>query len=241
MAAEPTALKSNALLKLIVEQALRCSIDGNVVEIASAIDAADGLKFSGLQAYQGAMQHLSYNERKAKIEVAVTMVADAVARLSAVGLLCDIVGVVVRSYIFEGESGVYNELQCGSYAFMDADYGQILDSRGKRIDQGEWQNALFVLTSVMSHAKPDTAICDAGLKVQSVDGGLPFIFGRDDIKYVKCTDEHGVIDDPDGILNVGDKLKLVPGIVIQLVIYTTGMSGFATARLKSAVTAWQNY
>ena len=84
-------------------------------------------------------------------------------------------------------------------------------NKGKRIDQSEWQNALFLLTSVMSHAKPDTAICDAGLKVQSVDSGLPFIFGRDDIKYVKCTDEHGVIDDPDGVLNVGDKLKLVPG------------------------------
>ena len=50
----------------------------------------------------------------------------------------------------------------------------------------------------MSHVKPDKAICDAGLKVQSVDSGLPFIFGRDDIKYVKCTDEHGEIDDPNG-------------------------------------------
>ena len=94
---------------------------------------------------------------------------------------------------------------------MDADYGKILDNKGERIDQGEWQNALFLLTSVMSHAKPEKAICDAGLKVQSVDSGLPFIFGRDDIKYVKCTDEHGVIDDPDGVLNIGDKLKLVPG------------------------------
>ena len=193
----------------------RCGVQStaDVVEIASAIDAADGLKFSGLQAYQGAIQHLSdYNERKAKIEVAVTMVADAVAGLRAVGLLCDIVGGGgTGSYIFEGESGVYNELQCGSYAFMDADYGKILDNKGERIDQGEWQNALFLLTSVMSHAKPEKAICDAGLKVQSVDSGLPFIFGRDDIKYVKCTDEHGVIDDPNGVLNVGDKLKLVPG------------------------------
>ena len=42
---------------------------------------------------------------------------------------------------------------------------------GKRIDQGEWENALFILTSVMSHAKPDKAICDAGLKAQSVDSG----------------------------------------------------------------------
>jgi 3-hydroxy-D-aspartate aldolase len=59
------------------------------------------------------------------------------------------------SYYFESCSGVYNELQCGSYAFMDADYGRVLDKRGKRIDKGEWENALFILTSVMSHAKPD--------------------------------------------------------------------------------------
>ena len=115
------------------------------------------------------------------------------------------------SYYFEGTSGVYNELQCGSYAFMDADYGRILDKEGNRIDQGEWENALFILTSVMSHAKADKAIVDAGLKAQSVDSGLPVIFGRSDVEYVKCSDEHGVVADPDGVLNVNDKLKLVPG------------------------------
>jgi 3-hydroxy-D-aspartate aldolase len=115
------------------------------------------------------------------------------------------------SYYFESASGVYNELQCGSYAFMDADYGRILDRTGTRIDQGEWENALFILTSVMSHSKPDKAICDAGLKAQSIDSGLPFVFGRNDVKYIKCSDEHGVIDDPKGVLKVGDKLRLVPG------------------------------
>lgn len=94
---------------------------------------------------------------------------------------------------------------------MDADYGRVLDRSGTRIDQGEWKNALFILTQVMSHAKPDKAICDAGLKVQSTDSGLPVIFGRDDVQYVNCTDEHGEIADPAGVLNVGEKLRLVPG------------------------------
>jgi 3-hydroxy-D-aspartate aldolase len=116
----------------------------------------EGLKFAGIQAYQGAMQHMdSYEDRKAKIDIAVDMVKDAVDTLKAEGLECDIVGGGgTGSYYFEGNSGVYNELQCGSYAFMDADYGRILDKDGKRIDQGEWENALFILTSVMSHAKP---------------------------------------------------------------------------------------
>lgn len=193
----------------------RCGVTSTpaVVEIAKAIDAAPDLKFSGIQAYQGAMQHLDrYEDRKAKIDIAVAMVRDAVEALKAEGLACDIVGGGgTGSYYFEGNSGVYNELQCGSYAFMDADYGRILDQDGNRIDQGEWENALFILTSVMSHAKPDKAICDAGLKAQSVDSGLPVIFGRTDVKYVKCSDEHGVIDDPAGVLKVNDKLRLVPG------------------------------
>ena len=212
------AVKHGTQIECLVEidcGAGRCGVQSteDVVAIATAIDAAEGVKFAGLQAYQGAMQHLDdYQERKAKIDVAVAMVAEAVAALKSVGLECDIVGGGgTGSYYFEGESGVYNELQCGSYAFMDADYGRILDRDGKRIDQGEWQNALFLLTSVMSHAKADKAICDAGLKAQSVDSGLPVIFGRTDVEYVKCSDEHGVIADPDGVLKVGDKLKLVPG------------------------------
>ncbi|MEM8743732.1 MAG: 3-hydroxy-D-aspartate aldolase BhcC [Pseudomonadota bacterium] len=212
------AEKHGTTIECIVEidcGAGRCGVTSTpeVLEIARAIDAAPGLKFSGIQAYQGAMQHMDkYEDRKEKIDIAVAMVKDAVDALKAEGLECDIVGGGgTGSYYFEGNSGVYNELQCGSYAFMDADYGRILDKDGNRIDQGEWENSLFILTSVMSHAKADKAICDAGLKAQSVDSGLPTIFGRDDVEYVKCSDEHGVISDPNGVLKVNEKLKLVPG------------------------------
>lgn len=212
------AMKHGATLECLIEidcGAGRCGVKttADVLAIAHAIVKAPGLKFSGIQAYQGAMQHLDkYEDRKAKIEIAVAQVKDAVDALKADGISCDIVGGGgTGSYYFEGKSGVYNELQCGSYAFMDADYGRILDRDGRRIDQGEWENALFILTSVMSHSKADKAIVDAGLKAQSVDSGLPVVFGRSDVKYVKCSDEHGVIDDPNGVLKVNDKLRLVPG------------------------------
>ncbi len=193
----------------------RCGVIGaeNVLTIAKAIDAAEGLKFTGIQAYQGAMQHMdSYDDRKAKIVAAVAMVQEAIDLLEPAGLKPELVsGGGTGSYYFESNSGVFNELQCGSYAFMDADYGRILDKDGNRIDQGEWENAFFLLTSVMSHAKADKAIVDAGLKAQSVDSGLPVIYGRTDVEYVKCSDEHGVVADPDAVLKVNDKLWLVPG------------------------------
>lgn len=212
------AVKHGTQIEALVEidcGAGRCGVTTTeaVVEIAKMIEAAEGLKFAGIQAYQGAMQHMdSYADRSEKTGVAIGMVEDALAGLKAVGLACDIVGGGgTGSYYFESNSGAFNELQCGSYAFMDADYGRILDKDGKRIDEGEWENALFILTTVMSHSKADKAIVDAGLKVQSVDSGLPTVFGRHDVEYLKCSDEHGVVGDPDGVLMVNDKLKLVPG------------------------------
>ena len=212
------AVRHGTELEVFVEidcGAGRCGVKTpeEVVAIAKAVAAAKGLKFTGIQAYQGAMQHMDkYEDRKAKLDAAIAQVKACVAALEAVGLKPALVsGGGTGSYYFESGSGVYNELQCGSYAFMDADYGRILDEKGQRIDRGEWENALFILTSVMSHVKADKAICDAGLKAQSVDSGLPVIFGRDDVKYVKCSDEHGVIEDQGGVLKVGDKLKLIPG------------------------------
>lgn len=193
----------------------RCGVTTTdaVVEIAKAVRDADNLTFRGIQAYQGAMQHIdSFDERKAKLDAAIKQVSDAVEALKAEGIETDLVsGGGTGSYYFESNSGVYNELQCGSYAFMDADYGRILDEDGNRIDAGEWENAFFILTSVMSHAKADKAIVDAGLKAQSVDSGLPVIHGRDDVEYIKCSDEHGVVSDPKGVLKVNDKLRLIPG------------------------------
>ncbi|MEM9584172.1 MAG: 3-hydroxy-D-aspartate aldolase BhcC [Pseudomonadota bacterium] len=212
------AVKHGTQIECLVEidvGAGRCGVQygAPVVALAKLIDGADGLTFAGIQAYQGAMQHLdTYAERQSKTQVAIDQVAETIGLLKAEGLDCDIVGGGgTGSYYFESASGVFNELQCGSYAFMDADYGRILDKDGNRIDEGEWENALFILTSVMSHAKADKAIVDAGLKAQSVDSGLPTVFGRSDVAYVKCSDEHGVVSDPEGVLQVNDKLKLVPG------------------------------
>ena len=184
-----------------------------ILEIATAITKSQYLIFSGIQAYQGAMQHLKkYEDRMAEIDIVLGLVGEAVNMLKRHGLDCKIVsGGGTGSYYFEGRSGIFNELQCGSYAFMDADYGRVLDKDGKRLDAVEWENALFVLTSVMSHTKANRAICDAGLKAHSVDSGLPIIFGRDDVQYVKCSDEHGVVMDYRSVLNINERLRLVPG------------------------------
>ncbi|MBT5571317.1 MAG: DSD1 family PLP-dependent enzyme [Alphaproteobacteria bacterium] len=212
------ARKHGTQLEILVEidcGAGRCGVTtpDAAVALAQAVEAAEGLKFGGIQAYQGSAQHLdSFEAREDKLNTAIALAKDVVRGLRAVGLNPELVsGGGTGSYVFESNSGIYNELQCGSYAFMDADYGRILGKDGIRIDQGEWEYAFFILTQVMSHLKADKAIVDAGLKAQSVDSGLPVVYGRGNVEYTKCSDEHGEIADPNGVLKVGEKLRLIPG------------------------------
>ena len=168
-----------------------------VTELAVAIKKADNLIFDGLQAYQGKIQHEEdHHQREKELNTVIVKVKECLDYLEAAGLTCRVVtGGGTGSFLFEASSGVYTEIQCGSYAFLDADYGRIKNRDGNRFDKSEWKNALFICTSIMSTAKKGQAVCDAGLKVQSVDSGLPVIFGRTDISYISCSDEHGVILD----------------------------------------------
>ncbi|WVV47984.1 alanine racemase [Pseudomonas sp. NA13] len=67
----------------------RCGVTTSsaVVEIAKAVARAENLEFKGIQAYQGAMQHMdNYEDRKAKLAAAIAQVTEAVDALKAEGL-----------------------------------------------------------------------------------------------------------------------------------------------------------
>ena len=183
------------------------------IALAQAISNAPNLRYEGLQAYQGSMQHIEAHDARAEAaRQAHAIVREVVDALRVAGLNPPLVtGGGTGSYAHETASGLYNELQCGSYAFMDADYGRIRDEQNERLDVAEWENALFVLTSVVSATKPSSAVCDVGLKASSVDSGLPVVFGTPGVTYTGASDEHGSLDDPDSTLQPGDQLRLVPG------------------------------
>jgi 3-hydroxy-D-aspartate aldolase len=191
----------------------RCGVTSPeaAVALARAVLAAPGLRFGGVQAYQGAMQHLQHHAgRQAAFAASAARLRPVLAALEAAGIACPrVTGGGTGSWEFEAASGLWTELQCGSYAFMDADYGRLTTGTGGRLD-GEWRNALFVLTQIISTA-PGRAVGDAGLKSMTGESGLPLVFGRDGLRCTGLSDEHVQIDDPDGQLRAGDRLRLVPG------------------------------
>lgn len=205
------ATGAGVTLEVLVEidcGAGRCGIAPGLParNLALAIAAAPGLRFAGIQAYHGRAQHLATeSERRSAIVSAEASTRQTVEMIAAAGLTCEIVGGAgTGTYRHEAASGVWNELQCGSYIFMDADYRRVLGP-----DAG-FEHALFVLTSVMSLAS-GRAVTDAGLKALAVDSGLPAVHGLDRVICKGLSDEHCQLDDPLGRLRVNQRLHLIPG------------------------------
>jgi 3-hydroxy-D-aspartate aldolase len=211
-AAREFGITLNVLVEVNVG-ANRCGVEPGApaVALARQIASLPNLRFAGLQAYQGAAQHLrKVGERRAAIEAAVAKVKDTTALLAKAGIACGkVTGAGTGTYLFEAASAVYNELQPGSYIFMDADY-----ARNEWTESGipRFEHSLFVWTTVMSRPAPERAIVDAGLKASSVDSGMPRVADAEGAEYVKASDEHGVLklEGARGF-SVGDKLRLIPG------------------------------
>ena len=162
----------DVLIELDVGQG-RCGVRdvGEVLTLARAIaDAAPVLRLRGLQAYHGSAQHLrAPGERAASIAAASRRAAQARDALEAGGCACgEITGGGTGTFAYEAASGVYTEIQPGSYALMDLDYR----ANGADPAVPAMRQAIGVLMSVMSVHRTH-AVLDGGLKAVSVDSGAP--------------------------------------------------------------------
>jgi D-serine deaminase-like pyridoxal phosphate-dependent protein len=209
-AVESAAGAAGLRLAVLVEidvGAGRCGVEPGppAVALAERIAASPHLIFGGLQAYHGSAQH---RRRPAEREAAIAHAAEGTRRtveqLRQRGLACDIVGGAgTGTFALEAATGVWTEIQAGSYAFMDADYG-------RNEDPPPFRQSLFVLAQVMSAARDGVAVLDAGHKAVPVDSGMPLVHGHPGVTYAGASDEHGTLRG-EGLPRLGDKVRLVPG------------------------------
>ncbi len=132
-----------------------------------------------------------------------------VADLKAAGVHCaEVTGGGSGSAEFDFASGVFTEIQAGSYAFMDRDYGD-----NEYTDALRFDHALFLACTVMSTAAAGHVVVDAGLKSMTTDSGLPTVWPAGPLRYHQASDEHGVIRATDGaaLPALGSQMLLVPG------------------------------
>lgn len=185
----------------------------SAVALARQAAAASGLRFAGIQIYAGSVQHVEDRAARARAYTeVVARAAGVVADLTAAGLTPGVVtGGGTGSHAFDLASGVFTELQAGSYALMDVEY-EACDAPAA----GHWpfRAALFVASRVVSANHETFVTIDAGVKALSMDGpparvaaGAP-----SGAEWVAMGDEHGFVRHSTGVLpRLGDLVWLQPG------------------------------
>ncbi len=214
---EAAAAAADSVIHVLVEIDVggrRCGVapGREAAALAQRLANSKHLRFEGLQAYHGSAQHLrTEGERRSAVGHAVDAVRQTLADLAKLGLKANtIAGAGTGTYEIETASGVYNELQPGSYAFMDADYAR--NRKGDGTPYDSFEHALFVLATVMSAPSPERRVVDAGHKTLPIDSGMPLVWQIHGATYGRPSDEHGVLDvtaceKPPAR---GDKVLLVP-------------------------------
>jgi 3-hydroxy-D-aspartate aldolase len=212
-AIETAAKDAGVRLSILVEidvGAGRCGVapGPEAVALAKRIAQSPDLRFGGLQAYHGRAQHQrTLEQRAASVAQAAQKAASVVDDLRRAGLDCAVVsGAGTGTFALEAASGVFTELQVGSYIFMDADYG-------RNDPPPPFRNSLFVLSAVMSVPRAGMAVVDAGHKAVAVDSGMPLVWRRKGVTYTGASDEHGNLSlagdaEP---MRLGERVMLTPG------------------------------
>ena len=181
------------------------------VGLARQIATHPALRFAGLQAYHGRAQHQrTPAERRRSIESATQAVAGTRDALAAAGYsVPQVTGAGTGSFVLEAASGVWGELQAGSYLFMDADYA----ANQTDPEAPAFEHALFVKSQVMSRSA-DHAVCDAGHKSHAIDSGLPAVAWPSGLVFANGGDEHGILRAAvpgTELPELGETVWLIPG------------------------------
>jgi D-serine deaminase-like pyridoxal phosphate-dependent protein len=228
--------KSAAIVDVFVEIDVgqgRCGVAPGqaAVALVHEIRKHPALRFAGLQAYHGKAQHLrNPKQRRDAIAIVVDDVVYTRKLIEGEGVPVGLVtGAGTGSMVCEAASGVFGELQAGSFLFMDADYAQ----NERDPAQPHFEHALFVKTQVIS-SREDHAVCDAGHKSHAIDSGLPKVHAFDaesELDYFNGGDEHGILR-PAGasrrVPAIGRMLWLIPGHcdpTVNLYDFMIGVTG----------------
>jgi D-serine deaminase-like pyridoxal phosphate-dependent protein len=179
--------------------------------LGESIQSMPNLKLAGIQAYAGQASHtVGFEARRRVSREAMAPAVELRQALEQKGIPCPLVtGGSTGTYNIDTDMDGITELQPGSFVFMDIDYNRIGGQSGEVYN--DFQNSLFVLTTVVSKPKDEMAIVDGGLKAFSTDRAFPPQWrGGAELPYAFAGDEHGRLSLKGGKqVSVGDRLEFI--------------------------------
>jgi len=188
------------------------SQDG-IAEIIDVVRAA-GSQFRGLHYYDGHMSAASLEEREKLAHKGYDRLMEIVMAVERAGFpIEEVITSGTPAFPFAANYAPFKE---GKFVHR-ASPGTVVYSDATSIKQlpTEWgyQPAALVVSTVVSHPKPNVITCDAGHKSVSADAGVPTctVAGRADMIPLKPSEEHLPIEISSGAVPViGELLYLIP-------------------------------
>ena len=202
-AAVNAGLRVGVLVDVNVGQGRSGVAPEGAADLAARVAELPGLRFLGLQAYEGHLQHVyDAADRLRGWREAIARLASARAAIEGRGLTVEIASTAgTGTSDFAAGHPAVTDVQPGSYVFMDCDYG--------RVETLPYESALTVLTSVVSRQRPDAVLVDAGWKAVTVEAGMPIVKGHPELVYATMGDEHGALRG-ETRPGLGERVELVP-------------------------------
>lgn len=184
----------------------RCGVGSSeaALELAQDCAAAGSVRLRGVMGYEGHLQPVrDRRERESRTRQAMDHLLGTARLLRDNGLPCDIVSAGgTGTYDVSGRISGITEIQAGSYALMDSDYAQL---------DLPFEQAFFVLGTIVSRPDAGRCVADCGHKSTSKDHGNPVVTGIEGATVTALNDEHVVIALPPGCdIGVGDRVRLRP-------------------------------
>ena len=181
------------------------------VNLVKAIHDAPVLRFGGLQAYAGHLQHQSgFEYRKQASEQVMTRAVEMKETVEKEGYDVPVLtGGGTGTYNIDSEVDGVDEMQVGSYLFMDVNYRKIGGKEGAIFD--DFRPSLMVLSTAISQPAEGRITIDAGLKSFATDNDLPQLRDIQGVSYRWGGDEHGILmfKSPSRRIEIGDKVLLI--------------------------------
>ncbi|HLJ92497.1 MAG TPA: DSD1 family PLP-dependent enzyme [Gemmataceae bacterium] len=201
------AVSANVQIGVLVEVDIgmgRCGVEPGepARALARQIQHRPGLRFVGLQGYDGHLQLVSNPaERRAKCLEGLEQLLATRRLIEEAGIPVAIVtGGGTGTWEFVGSHEGMTEIQPGSFVLMDSAYHAV---------RPEFGCALSILATVISR-RPQWYVLDAGSKAISRDFGTPVIKNRSQDRVVKLSEEHTKVETDDPAIRVGDRLEVIP-------------------------------
>ena len=204
-AARHAAVRIDVVVDVNVGQG-RCGVapGADALQLARRVTLTSGLALRGVMGYEGHVQPIrDRRERNASARQSMAALVDTAARLRANGLGCEVVSAGgTGTYDISGRIDGVTEIQAGSYVLMDTDYAAV---------QVPFEQAFWILGTVVSRSAADRCVADCGHKATTKDHGLPTVVDLEGAAVVSLNDEHATLSVPsESRIAVGDLVRLAP-------------------------------